>query len=61
MISDNASTYEAAADELKQLLNSEEVHADLGCQGTTWKFIPKKATWFGVFWERLIGPTKTTI
>ena len=61
MISDNASTYEAAADELKQLLNSEEVHAALSRQGTTWKFIPKKAPWFGGFWERLIRLTKTTI
>ena len=30
-----------------QLLNSEEVHAALGHQGTMWKFIPKKAPWFG--------------
>ena len=61
MISDKASTYEAAADELKQLLDSEEVHGALGRQGTTWKFIPKKATQFGAFWERLIGLTKTAI
>ena len=27
--------YKAAADELKQLLNSEEVHAAFGQQGTT--------------------------
>ena len=61
MISDNASTYEAAADELRELLSSEEVHTTLGCKGTTWKFIPKKAPWFGGFWEQLIGLTKTAI
>lgn len=48
MISDNASTYEAVADELKQLLNSEEVHSALGREGTTWNFIPKKHHGFGV-------------
>ena len=61
MISDNATTYEAAADELKKLFSSEELHTALGIRGTTWKFIPKKAPWFGGFWERLIGLTKTTI
>ena len=61
MISDNATTYEAAAGELKKLFSSEELHTALGIRGTTWKFIPKKAPWFGGFWERLIGLTKTAI
>ena len=51
IISDNATTYEAAADELEKLFSSEEVHTALGIRGTTWKFIPKKAPWFGAFWE----------
>ena len=54
MISDNATTYKAVADELKKLLSSEEVWKSR-------KFIPKKAPWFGGFWERLIGLTKTAI
>ncbi|XP_071141981.1 uncharacterized protein [Mytilus edulis] len=29
--------------------------------GTTWKFIPKRAPWYGGFWERLIGLTKNCI
>ena len=51
MISDNATTYEAAADELENLFSSEELHTALGIRGTTWKFIPKKAPWFGGSWE----------
>jgi len=27
----------------------------------TWHFIPKKAPWFGGFWEWLIGLMKATI
>ena len=61
MISDNATTYEAAVDELEKLFSSKEVHTALGIRGTTWKFIPKKAPWFGGFWERLIALTKTAI
>ena len=26
-----------------------------------WKFIPKKAAWYGGFWERLIGLTKMAL
>ena len=58
MISDNASTYQSAADELTQLLNSSELTSQLGNRGIEWKFIPKRAPWNGRFWERLIGLTK---
>ena len=60
MISDNATTYEAAATELKDLFTAEVI-ATISRQGTTWHFIPKKAPWFGGFWERLIGLTKAAI
>jgi len=60
MISDNASTFEAAASELKDLFTSEAI-ATINRHGTTWQFIPKKAPWFGGFWERLIGLTKAAI
>ena len=59
MISDNASTYLAAAEELKTLFDS--IKETLGRQGVTWHFIPKRAPWYGGFWERLIGLTKQTI
>ncbi|XP_062590223.1 uncharacterized protein LOC134251820 [Saccostrea cucullata] len=29
--------------------------------GVNWKFIPRAAPWYGGFWERLIGITKTTL
>ena len=61
MISDNASTYLAAADELKNLFQSTSLKETLGRQGVEWKFIPKRAPWFGGFWERLIGLTKNAL
>ena len=61
MISDNASTYMAAADELKQLFNLTLLSDTLNRRGIDWKFIPKRAPWFGGFWECLIGLTKLTL
>ena len=59
MVSDNGTTFVAAANLLQQL--SQTVHNDLLNKGTRWEFIPKRAPWFGGFWERLIGLTKTTL
>ena len=61
MISDNGSTYLSAAEELRSLMKSPEVKEELGKRGVTWKFIPKRAPWYGGFWERLVGLTKTAI
>ena len=61
MISDNASTYLSAAKEIEELMNSVKIHDTLKVQGTSWKFIPKRAPWYGGFWERLIGLTKSTL
>ncbi|XP_065916009.1 uncharacterized protein [Dysidea avara] len=61
MLSDNASTYLAAAEELKSLLSSEELAESLSRRGVDWRFIPKRAPWFGGFWERLIGLTKSVL
>jgi len=58
MMSDNASTYTSAAEELTRLFTLEEFSTVLDREGTKWKFIPKKAPWF---WERLIGLTKMAI
>ena len=61
MISDNASTYLAAADELRRLFESETLKGALEVQSVTWDFIPKRAPWYGGFWERMIGLTKQAI
>ena len=61
MISDNASTYQSAADELTKLLDSSQLMSELGNRGIEWKFIPKRAPWYGGFWERLIGLTKLSL
>ena len=55
MISDNAFTYLAAADELKQLFQSLSLKDSLTRQGVEWQFIPKRAPWYGDFGSDLLG------
>ena len=45
----------------RKLFNSTILSEQLSRQGTVCQFLPNKALWYGVFWERLIGLTKTTI
>ena len=47
MISDNASTYLAAAEELQRMFSSEALKEALESQNVTWHFIPKRAPWYG--------------
>ena len=61
MLSDNASTYLAAANELNILFCSPLLSDALSKKGVTWQFIPKHAPWFGGFWERIIGMTKSSL
>ena len=61
MVSDNATTYLSAAEELKRLLNSTSLKETLSRRGCDWVFIPKRAPWYGGFWERLIGLTKNAL
>lgn len=61
MLSDNAPTYLTAAEELKQLFQSPSLKESLSRQGVEWQFIPKRAQWYGVFWERLLGLSKRAI
>ncbi|XP_065915698.1 uncharacterized protein [Dysidea avara] len=61
LISDNASTYMSAAEELQQLFNSSLLTENPHRKGVMWRFIPKRAPWYGGFWERLIGLTKTAL
>ena len=61
VVSDNASTYLAAAEELQQLLRSDGLTEVLGRRGVVWRFIPRRAPWYGGWWERLIGLTKMSL
>ena len=60
-MSDNATTYLAEAEELKKLFESPELKEILHRQNVDWRFTTKRAPWFGGFWERLIGLTKTSL
>ena len=61
VLSDNASTFMSAADDLKALFESTGVQESLGNQGVEWRFIPRRAPWYGGYWERLVGLTKNAI
>ena len=61
MISDNATTFINAANQLKHLVQSKKVQEELTNKGTEWRFIVKRAPWYGGWWERLIGLTKTAV
>ncbi|KAG1653542.1 Gypsy retrotransposon integrase-like protein 1 [Nymphon striatum] len=61
MISDNASTFQFANGELQNLIENADIKHYMCNQHLIWKFIPKRAAWYGGFWERLIGITKTTL
>jgi len=61
VLSDNASTYTLAAKELSELFQSNALKTTLMHRGSTWRFIPKRAPWYGGFWERLVGMVKMTL
>ena len=59
MLSDDALTYVASAKTIKKLTGA--ANDQLASYGTTWKFIPQRAPWYGGWWKRLIGMTKTSL
>ena len=61
VMSDNASTYLSAAEELNKLLNSVELETAMERRGVVWRFTTKRAPWHGEYWERLIGLTKAAL
>ena len=61
MVSDNASTYQSAAEEIFRLFKSPLLQELLSKRSVQWKFIVKRAPWYGRFWERLIGLTKLAL
>jgi len=42
-------------------MQSPDVQSQLGKHGVTWKFILKRARWWGDFWERMVGLTNTAL
>ncbi|XP_006825937.1 uncharacterized protein LOC102802298, partial [Saccoglossus kowalevskii] len=54
IISDNGSTYLSAAKEIQELFESASIQNYFANHRMEWSFIPKRAPWFGGFWERLI-------
>ena len=61
IISDNASTYQSAAKDLKRLFTNPDIETFMTSNNVEWQFIPKRAPWWGGFYERLIGMTKNAI
>ena len=61
MISDNASTYLSAAEEISKIFASDTLKEALESKNISWSFIPKRAPWYGGFWERIIGLTKQAV
>ncbi|KAH7708253.1 Pao retrotransposon peptidase family protein-like protein [Aphelenchoides avenae] len=56
VLSDNATTFVAAAKVLGRLL--DEIAQYLSTQTIIWRFIPQLTPWAGGFYERLVGTTK---
>ena len=61
IMSDNATTFIAASEHLKRIFQSDKVQREFRNRGIEWRFIPKRAPWFGGFWERMIGLTKNCL
>ena len=62
IISDNAKTFKAGAQELQtmknQVLKPDASQQFLANHNITWKFITERAPWWGGFYERLVGLVK---
>jgi hypothetical protein len=61
VISDNATTFESATRVLKKLYDNPEVTTYFSDCQIEWPFIPKRAPWYGGFWERQVGLTKDAL
>ena len=47
VLTDNATTFVSASEEVKRLCNSVKIQEAFSIQGIDWQFIPKRAPWFG--------------
>ena len=61
IISDNATTFTSAGTYIRGLFDDPSVADFLADRRIKWQYIPKRAPWYGGFWERLVGMTKTVL
>jgi hypothetical protein len=61
IITDNSSTFTAASQLIQQAVENDTCKKFFADHRIQWSFIPKSAPWFGGFYERLIGVTKTAL
>lgn len=60
-MSDNAKTFEKAAKMFQKIFRDPKTIRQLSDQQIEWRFISKRAPWYGGFWERLVGITKEAL
>jgi hypothetical protein len=61
IMSDNAKTFEKGAKVFQKICRDPLTTKQLSDQKVEWRFIPKRAPWYGGFWERLVGMTKEAL
>ena len=61
IVSDNAKTFQAVKKWLSTLRKDEDLFNFLSAKEIEWKFNMSRAPWWGGFFERLIGITKSTL
>jgi hypothetical protein len=61
IMSDNAKTFEKGAKVFQKIFRDPLTTKQLSDQKVEWRFIPKRAPWYGGFWERLVGMTKEAL
>ena len=61
IMSDNAKTFEKGAKVFQKIFRDPVTTKQLSDQKVEWRFIPKRAPWYGGFWERLVGMAKEAL
>lgn len=61
MLSDNATTFKAAAKEISRIKRAPEVIQYLNSKRISWEFIAERAPWWGGFWERMVRSIKSCL
>ena len=61
LITDNAKTFRTSSKEFLKIARSSEVNNYLSSKRVTWRFIVKRAPWWGGFYERLVRSVKRSL